>query len=254
MPREFDPAEPEWMDRPQPVSAALERDLENLASLNRWFGSHRLLRKFLRRWWRRGDSPRVLDLCTGAGDLPLVMAQFGRTHGLTPRITALDANPATLEIARRRCAGFPEIEFIEGNALTFEPATSQAPDTAASTPAASTAPAPDTAHPSLPYDLVHCSLALHHFSEPDAIHLLRRYRPMGTRVLVSDLERAWFTTLGVWLLTALFYRDPMTKYDGRVSARRAFSFREFRALAEGAGWQNVRHERFAFCRQAMWVE
>src|SRR5262245_47928181 len=108
MPREFDPAEPELMDRPQPISAELERDLENLGSLNRWFGSDRLLRHFLHRWWRRGDSPRVLDLCSGAGDLPAVMARFARAHEITPRIVAVDANPATLEIARRRCAEFSE--------------------------------------------------------------------------------------------------------------------------------------------------
>ncbi len=38
MKRQFDPAEPELMDRPQPVSAELERDLKNLRQLNRWFG------------------------------------------------------------------------------------------------------------------------------------------------------------------------------------------------------------------------
>ncbi len=235
MPRQFNPDEPELMDRPQPVSAELERDLANLASLNRWFGSHRLLRHFLRRWWKKGDAPRVLDLCTGAGDLPAVMCEYARAHGVTPRITALDANPATLAIARQRCEKFPEIEFVQGNALTYG-----AREAGAAAPP--------------PYDLVHCSLALHHFSEGDAISLLRHCRTLGSRVLISDLERAWSTTLGVWLLTALFYREPMTKHDGRESARRAFSFAEFRAMAQAAGWPDIHHTRFAFCRQAIWLE
>jgi SAM-dependent methyltransferase len=226
--RSFDPSEPELMDRPQPVTAELAHDLDNLASLNRWFGSHRLLREFLRRWWKTGESPRVLDLCTGAGDLPRVMAKFGRRHSVTPRITALDFNAATIELARKRCADFPEIQFAEANVLTFSPEDR--------------------------YDLVHCSLALHHFSESDAVALLRRCREWGKRVLVSDLERAWHTSLGVWLLTTLIYRAPMTVHDARVSARRAFSFREFRALAEQAGWQNFGHARFLFCRQALWLE
>ena len=34
MQRQFDPAELEMMDRPQPVSAELERDLSNLQQLN----------------------------------------------------------------------------------------------------------------------------------------------------------------------------------------------------------------------------
>ena len=235
MTRYFNPAEPELMDRPQPVSVELTKDLENLASLNRWFGSHRLLRKFLRRWWGKGDRPRVLDLCCGAGDLPQVMCEFARARGIMPQITALDANAATVEIARQRCAEFPEIEFVQGDALTFEPRERDTPVRAV-------------------FDMVHCSLALHHFSEADAIQLLRHCRTLGVRILISDLERGWFTSAGVWLLTSLIYREPMTKHDGRESARRAFSYAELRDLAREAGWQNFRQARFAFCRQAIWLE
>ena len=229
MPREFDADEPEMMDRPQPVSAELERDLLNLVSLNRWFGSHRQLLHFLRRWWRAGETYRVLDLCTGAGDLPRVMVDFARRRGITIRVVAVDANPATVAIARRLSEGYPEIEFLEGNALTF------------GTPGE--------------YDLVHHSLALHHFSDHDAVRLLVRCQMLGSRwVLVSDLERSPFTTSGVWLLTAFIYRDPMTRHDGRVSARRAFSFGELHALAESAGWNDFAHARFLACRQALWLE
>jgi SAM-dependent methyltransferase len=245
MPRTFDPNEPELMDRPQPVSAELEKDLANLASLNRWFGSHRQLRRFLRRWWKSGDAPTVLDLCTGAGDLPAVMCRWAHRHEVRPRITAVDANPATLEIARRRCTGLDRIEFVQADALH----ALEGPDALTPIPDAS-----GFAPPGARFDLVHCSLALHHFSEPDAIRLLRGCLARGRRVLVSDLVRGWSTSLGVWLLTALFYREPMTKYDGRVSARRAFSFSEFRRLAEQAGWENFHHSRFLFCRQAMWME
>ena len=73
--RQFDPADPEWMDRPQPVSAELLSDLRNLRALNRYFGSYRLVRYFLRRWIRPGDRLRILDLATGSGDIPrLVVA------------------------------------------------------------------------------------------------------------------------------------------------------------------------------------
>jgi hypothetical protein len=40
----------------------------------------------------------------------------------------------------------------------------------------------------------------------------------------------------------------------RLSAARAFSFGEFRALAQRAGWKNFGHRKFAFARQAIWVE
>ena len=45
----------------------------------------------------------------------------------------------------------------------------------------------------------------------------------------------------------------MTKADGRASARRAFSFRELRSLAERAGWKTFMHRKFRFARQAIWL-
>ena len=229
MQRSFDPGEPELMDRPQPVSPELEQDLRNLASLNRWFGSRRLLRRFLAAWLGARRSYRVLDLATGSGDLPRFMVRWARARGIALEIDAVDANASTLEIARRWSANFPEINFLRGNVLQFA--------------------GPHT------YDLVCCSLALHHFSEDDAILLLRRCRALSHRcVLVADLERRRTTLLGIRALTTLLYRAPMTRADALASARRAFSFREFRALAEAAGWADFGHARFLFGRQALWLD
>lgn len=229
MPRAFDPNEPELMDKPQPVSAELEVDLLNLVSLNRHFGSHRLVRSFLDRWLEAGRCYRVLDLATGAGDLPRVMLDWARQREVTLRIDAVDGNAATLEIAQKHSAAYPGITFHCADVLTYESRES--------------------------YDLVLCSLALHHFSEEDAVRLLRRCRTLSHRfVLVSDLERSLATTAGVFALTALIYREPMTRYDGNLSARRAFSFAEFDQLADRAGWTNFGHERFLFCRQALWLD
>lgn len=229
MKRAFDSQTPELMDRPQPVTPELEADLRNLVSLNRRFGSHRLVRKFLAQWLVANRTYRVLDFCTGAGDIPRLMVDWARGAGIILRVDAVDANEATLEIARRGSEAYPEIQFLRGNALTFETRET--------------------------YDLVTCSLALHHFSEDDAIVLLRRCRNLSHRfVLVADLERGLSALLGVQLLTALFYREPMTRADAVTSIRRAFSFGELRALAEAAGWENFGHMRFMFCRQAIWLD
>ncbi len=228
MKREFDERTPELMDLAQPVSAELEKDLANLESLNRHFGSHRVVCRFLEMWFRPGGNYRVLDLATGAGDIPRLIVQWARARGVTVQVEAVDANPATLEIARKASADFPEITWTRGNILECAAGGG--------------------------FDLVNCSLALHHFSEQDAVRLLRNARRAANRwVLVSDLERHWMTTVGVWLLTALIYRDPMTRYDGRLSARRAFSYTEMRGLAEAAGWESFGHARFLFCRQGVWL-
>jgi len=76
--RQFDPALPELMDRPQPVTPELERDLANLRSFNRWFGSHRLVRRFLQRWLRPNGTARILDVATGSGDIPRLIVDHAR--------------------------------------------------------------------------------------------------------------------------------------------------------------------------------
>jgi len=229
MKRSFDPATPELMDRPQAVSIELERDLRNVRSLNRYFGSYNLVLHFLRRWIKTGARIRIVDLATGSGDIPRLIIDLARKFGATVEIDAVDQQSATLEIARQLSVDYPEISFFQANALEWQQANR--------------------------YDIVLCSLALHHFSDEDAVRLLRRCRDLSRKfVLVSDLRRGLLATVGVYILTATIFREPMTRYDGRVSAARAFSFAEMHELARRAGWPNFGHKKFRFARQAIWLE
>ena len=228
MKRQFDPAVLEMMDRPQPVSPELERDLKRIRQLNRWFGSYRLIGHFVRRWIKPGDQMRIVDLATGSGDIPRLIVDYARNIGAKVEIDALDRQSATLEIARKLSAAYPEISYQETNILDWSPAEA--------------------------YDIVLCTLVLHHFSDEDAVSVLRRCRESSRNfVLVSDLRRGFLATVGVYLLTAFVFREPMTRYDARLSTKRAFSFSEMRKLAERAGWQNFGHTRFRVSRQAIWL-
>jgi SAM-dependent methyltransferase len=227
--RHFDPAITEMMDRSQPVSKELEIDLKNLEKLNQFFGSYALIRFFLRRWLSKGKSVKLLDLCTGSGDIPRFVVDWCRSNDVPIQITAVDQHPATLELAMRRSRAYPEITFAGANVLDFIP--------------------------SAPVDLVFCSLALHHFSDEEAIVLIRQTGVMTSgNILFSDLERSDLGIAGIYALTALIFREPMTRFDGRLSMRRAFSFREMEKLARAAGWRRFGHRRFFVCRQAIWRE
>jgi 2-polyprenyl-3-methyl-5-hydroxy-6-metoxy-1,4-benzoquinol methylase len=229
MKRRFDPTILEMMDRPQPVSAELERDLERLRQLNRWFGSYRLIWSFLRRWIKPGAKLHIVDLATGSGDIPRLLVDHARTIGAQIEIEAVDQQAATLEIARSLSADYPEISYHSGDILEWSSAQA--------------------------CDIALCSLVLHHFSDDDAVKLLRRCRELSKRfVLVSDLRRGFLVQAGVYMLTALIFREPMTRFDARLSAQRAFSFGEMRDLAIKAGWKNFGHKKFRFARQAIWLE
>jgi 2-polyprenyl-3-methyl-5-hydroxy-6-metoxy-1,4-benzoquinol methylase len=229
MKRNFDPAVLEMMDRPQSPSAELERDLERLRQLNRWFGSYRLLLSFMRRWIKPGAPTRIVDLATGSGDIPRLLVDHARRIGAQIEIDAVDRQAATLEIARSLSAEYPEISYHAANILEWDCAQD--------------------------YDIALCSLVLHHLSDDDAVRLLRRCRELSKRfVLVSDLRRGFLLRRGVYMLTALIFREPMTRFDARLSAQRAFSFVEMRELAIQAGWKSFGHKKFRFARQAVWLE
>ncbi len=229
MKRSFYPAVLEMMDRPQQVSAELERDLERIRQLNRWFGSYRLVLGFIRRWIKPGARLRIVDLATGSGDIPRLIINHSRAIGALVEIDAVDRQSATVDIARELSAGYPEISYIDADILEWKPAAA--------------------------HDIALCTLTLHHFSNEDAVKVLRRCSEVATKfVLVSDLRRGFFLKAGVYILTAFIFRETMTRYDARLSAARAFSFKEFDKLARQAGWQNFGHKKFRFARQAIWLE
>ena len=123
-------------------------------------------RTFMRRWILPGAQMRVVDLATGSGDIPRLLVDHARKIGAQIEIDAVDRQPATLEIARRLSADYPEISYHAANILEWDCAQG--------------------------YDIALCSLALHHFSDDDAVKLLRRCRELSTRfVLVSDLRRGF---------------------------------------------------------------
>ena len=182
----------------------------------------------MRRWLRPGVRIHIVDLATGSGDIPRLIANYAREVGARVEIDALDRQPATLEVATKLSAGYPEIHYREADILKW--------------------------HSVGTYDVVLCTLALHHFSDDDAVSVLRRCRELSRRfVLVSDLRRGLLLRVGVHLLTVLIFREPMTRYDARLSAVRAFSFTEMRDLALRAGWPRFGHKKFRFARQAIWL-
>lgn len=91
-----------------------------------------------------------------------------------------------------------------------------------------------------PFDIVFCTLFLHHFEDTDAVRVLDAMRRLARiAVLVDDLRRThfgwWLATLGCHLLS----RSPVVHFDGPQSVRAAFNLDEARRMAALAGMHNV---------------
>lgn len=212
--------EPELMDQPDADPRELERSLEDLRSVNRWLGGTRVALRALRPLLRRagrGGAVRVLDVATGSADIPLELVRLARRRGREVEVVATDFHAGTLEVAAQRVAQEPAVRVERADALAL--------------------PYDDDA-----FDVAMCHLALHHFDPAGAVRLLHELWRVARRgVVVTDLVRGRLGVVGVELLARTVWRDhPITRHDGRVSIRAAYTETELAALAHAARLQRVR--------------
>jgi 2-polyprenyl-3-methyl-5-hydroxy-6-metoxy-1,4-benzoquinol methylase len=100
------------------------------------------------------------------------------------------------------------------------------------------------------YDVVTCSLFLHHLDEPEATRLLRRMANAAKRlVLVNDLLRGRPGYVLAQVGCHILSRSPIVRHDGPVSVAGAYTISEVNALANQAGLTGAslsRHWPFRF--------
>ena len=205
--------EPEIMDDPALDRGRHEAALWGLSRLNRLSRSAQPLwpplAALARRLGRR--QLRVLDVATGAGDVPLRLWHLARRGGLQLEIHGLDVSPRAVEFAARRAAAAQaELHFSVADVLA--------------------GPLPRG------FDAVTCSLFLHHLAEEQGLLLLQAMASATEHlVLVDDLCRSAvglaLARLAAWTLGG----SDVVRIDGPRSARAAFTVREAAALAHTAG-------------------
>jgi hypothetical protein len=207
-----------------PLSPAARRaTLDDLDRLNAWFGGYALTLSRVRRaaaGLPPGRRLVVVDVGGGRGDLAVRIVRWARRAGRPVRVLVLDADAATLDLARRRTATYPEIAVVQGDATAL-PLRAGAPD------------------------VIVAALTLHHLDPEGAAACLGQMRAAAPLAVVNDLLRTRLSLLLVWLVTRLLPLHPVSRHDGPVSVRRAYSPRELAALAAQAGGR-ARVRRYAW--------
>jgi hypothetical protein len=204
---------PEIMDQPDLDEARHQHALRGLARLNFIGLSTRALWQPLRALARELRRPlRILDVATGAGDVPLRLWRLARGQRLGWQFEGCDRSPVAVEHARAQAerAGARSVSFFVHDVFA--------------------GPLPGTP------DAVTCSLFLHHLADDEAVDLLRRFAATGARlVLVDDLCRDVFGLALTHLATRLLTTSRVVHFDGPRSVEAAFTPAEALALAGRAG-------------------
>jgi 2-polyprenyl-3-methyl-5-hydroxy-6-metoxy-1,4-benzoquinol methylase len=217
----------ELLDDPSADGALAVRTLRDVARSNQWFGGTRAVIAELRpviAAAARGEALSLLDVGTGAGDIPERARRVARAAGVRLETMGVELTPALAEASRARAGG-----AVAGSGLAL--------------------PFADRS-----IDIVTCSQLLHHFEGAEARRLLAEMQRVARRrVVVADLRRAWFAAIGFWVASWPLGFHRVTRHDGVVSVLRGFRARELAALVlEATGRSAAVRNRAGFRVTAAW--
>jgi len=194
----------ELLDDPSSDTALATRSLQDVARSNRWFGGANAviaeLVPVLAAARGRSAPLTLLDVGTGAGDIPELARRIADRGGVHLLTMGLEVTPALAAASRPRCG-----DAIAGDALAL--------------------PFADRS-----VDIVTCSQVLHHFEAADGARLLAELnRVARVRVIVADIRRAWAAAAGFWVGSWALGFHPVSRHDGVVSVLRGFRAAELSA-------------------------
>lgn len=217
----------EYLDGPL-AQDVLIGNLRDLARVNRWLGgvalSRRALVTLVTRYraqgpagligWRRRPIT-LLDVGTGAADIPAALLAWTGRRDRQLQIEAVDQRAEILDIASNRVGTRDDLHLAltRGDQLPYDAGA---------------------------FDIAHISLVLHHLEPGAATLLLEEMARVSTLgVIVNDLDRSRFLWMGAWLMSHLFTRNRYTRHDAPLSVRRAYRPSEVAQMASTVGLVEV---------------
>lgn len=217
--RTRDAAVRELLDDATFDDAALAHNLRDIRFINAFLGWTAYTVRAIKRHTgaRNLQQFALLDVASGSADMPLAIARWAERAGVRARIVASDISPQIVSVARRQIdnASLTSVtaEQLDALALPYAPGS---------------------------FDIVLCTLALHHFEPESAVALLRSMARVGKQVFVFDVVRSRLAYAGVIMLTRALRMHAMTRHDAPASVRRAYSAAELREMAARAGLADAR--------------
>lgn len=203
---------PEKMDQPGVPEYETRQALHELEVINNLLGGYSVVLNALEKMeWQAGKGITIMDLGCGGGDMLRVIADWAKKKGGQVNLIGVDMNPVMTDYAADKSKQYPNIRYktlnIFDDALMAERA-----------------------------DIVTCSLFCHHFDDPELVELVKRmYALSSMAVVINDLHRHWFAYHSIAVLTMLFSKTYLVRYDGKLSVARSLTRREWQRVLQEAG-------------------
>jgi ubiquinone/menaquinone biosynthesis C-methylase UbiE len=206
--------QPELLDADVHDAHELKENFRDIRRVNRLLGGTSTVLSLLPRLLDgvpNGQPVTILDLGTGCADIPLAVSRWAAPRGMPVSITASDYLDEVLGIAREAIGDHPDITLARYDARNV--------------------PLPDDS-----FDIVLCSMTLHHFPPDEAVVILREMdRLSRLGFILNDLRRSRLGHAAAWIAARVTTRNRLTRNDAPLSVRRAYTPGELGDLLRQAG-------------------
>lgn len=203
----------EIMDDLNCAGEVVDQTLRELETINTLLGGNHVTISGIKRLLSKKSFANVTiaDLGCGGGDILKLIALMGRKRGLKFDLTGIDANPNIIAFARKNSEGFPEINYEVNNIFSSDFRAKK-------------------------YDLILATLFMHHFTEDQLVEVFKSLKTQAAiGIVINDIHRHWLAFYSIRLLTKLFSKSKMVKYDAPLSVLRAFKKSELQSILQKAG-------------------
>lgn len=214
--------EPELMDDPKVDKKLLQKNLEELDVLNRYFGGNSVTLHGVRKLIDRSGIYNITDLGCGSGETLRYIARWARRNKYKLKLVGIDMNVHAIQHLKRNSVGFPEISGMLTDYSEYMHSVSNV-------------------------DVYICSLFCHHLNDEQLRDLFRHLKKARTGFVINDLQRSWLAYYSAWAFTRLFNGTMLSKNDGPLSVLKAFTRKELEHLLRDAGIEHYTIEwKWAF--------
>jgi len=193
------------------MEGILIRDtLDKIEIINRFLGGNTLTIKGLKNLIKNQSKNKIItivDLGCGNGDILRDVAKFGRKNNYSFKLIGIDANLAAINYAKELSKEYSELSFKTIDILSEDFKKES-------------------------YDIVLCTLFLHHFKNEELISFLKTTIEKATiGVVVNDLHRHKLAYY-LFKLIGFFIKNKMVRQDGLTSVLRAFKRKDLENISK----------------------
>lgn len=210
----------ELMDDPNLDPHKHRQALNGLRRINRVTNAYHPVWREIRRCAHPERPLSLLDVGCGGGDTLSAIGNYAREANINIDLYGLDISPVAIESATARLAASNlQANYYQHNILEQ--------------------PLPQK------FDVVLCSLFLHHFNNDYAAQLLARMKSHTNQLLlISDLLRSTVGYLYAVIGTRLLSRSRIVHVDGPRSVEAAFTLKELGELLKNCELTDATIRRF----------